>query len=93
MEQNLFADEDVFAFVRSLDGTGCAADHLKERFLILVNKAQRNRVVRLPMKQTALAGCTTFLAVQSAAGLTPSVSDGKLCIEEQAESMTVYEAR
>ena len=93
MEQNLFADQDVFAFVRSQDGTGCAADHSKERFLIVVNKAQRSRVVQLPMDQTALAGCATFLAMQPAAGLAPSVSDGKLHMEERAESMAVYEVR
>jgi len=93
MEQNLFADQDVFAFVRSRDGAGCAADHSKERILIVVNKAQQNRVVQLPMNQTALSGCTTFLAVQPASELAPSVSEGKLHIEERAESMAVYEVR
>jgi glycosidase len=93
MEQNLFADRDAFAFVRSPDGTGCAADHSKERILIVVNKAQQSRVLELPMDRTALAGCATFLALQPAAGLAPSVSNGKLHMQERAESMAVYEVR
>jgi glycosidase len=93
MEQNLFADQDVLAFVRSPDGTGCAADHSTERILIVVNKAKRSRVLQLPINQTALAGCTTFLAVQPATGLAGSVSNGKLHMEERAESMAVYAVR
>jgi glycosidase len=56
IEQNLFADEDVFAFVRSPDEAGCAPDHSIGRLLIVVNKAERSKVVDLPVEETALTG-------------------------------------
>jgi glycosidase len=91
IEQNLFADEDVFAFVRSPDEAGCAPDHSSDRLLIVVNKAERSKVVDLPVEETALAGCTEFQATEPATGITPVVSGGKLHIEEPALSMTVFD--
>ena len=93
IEQNLFADDDTFAFVRSPGEAGCAPDHSSERMLIVVNKAQHSRVVELPTDETALAGCTAFEAQSPAAGAVPAVAGGKLKIEEPAESMTVYAVR
>jgi len=92
-EQNLLADQDVFAFVRSPDGSGCSTDHMKERFLVVVNKAQLNKSIQLPMEETTLAGCTEFHAVTPVAQTAPVVSGGNLHINEPAESMTVYEVR
>ena len=91
IEQNLFADEDVFAFVRSPDETGCAPDHSSGRLLIVVNKADRSKVVNLPVEETALAGCTEFHAAAPATGIAPVVSGGKLHIEEPAASITVFD--
>jgi glycosidase len=91
IEQNLFADEDVFAFVRSPDEAGCVPDHSIGRLLIVVNKAERSKVVDLPVEETALAGCTNFQAAEPATGITPVVSGGKLHIEEPAASMTVFD--
>ena len=91
IEKNLFADEDVFAFVRSRDETGCAPDHSSERLLILVNKASRRKVVDLPMEETALAGCAQFQAVKPTAEITPVTSGGRLHIEEPAESITIFD--
>jgi len=110
LEQNLFADDDVFAFVRTPDGTGCAADHAadqstiqsanrsttqsRERFLIVVNKAQQSRPVSLSIEQTALAGCTDFRPVLPSAGALPPVIQGdKLQFQEPPESMVIYAVR
>lgn len=93
MEQNLFADEDGFAFVRSLDGHGCQADHSQERYLIVVNKAQKSKRIQLPQEGTALAGCTAFVAAQPKTAVAPEVVSGSLQIDEPAESMTVYAVR
>jgi glycosidase len=90
LEQNLFADDDVFAFVRSPDAFGCSAQRPKERFLIVVNKAHRSRLIQLPLEETALAGCAGFVAVQPSAGMAAEAVGGKLQVEEPAESMTVY---
>jgi glycosidase len=93
LEQNLLADEDDFAFVRSPDGRGCPADHLKERFLVVVNKARQSKRIQLPQDETALAGCTTFISAQRKGSMIPEAVGGKLQIEEPAESMTVYAVR
>jgi glycosidase len=90
LEQDLLADEDLFAFVRSPDDKGCPANHSKERYLIVVNKARQSKHVQLPRDQTALAGCTTFTAAQPKAANSPEVVGGRLQVEEPAESMTVY---
>jgi glycosidase len=90
VEQDLFADADVFAFVRSPDAMGCPADHSKERFLIVVNKAQRSNRVQLPQEDTALAGCSGFIAVQPRSATAPELNAGILQLDEPAESMTVY---
>jgi glycosidase len=91
IEQNLFADEDVIAYVRSTDETGCATDQHTDRLLIVVNKAGRSKVVDLPVEETALAGCTKFQAAEPTTGVTPVVSGGKLHIEEPAASMTIFD--
>jgi glycosidase len=97
LEQNLFADEDAFAFVRMLKEGGCSASHpsspAKARLLIVVNKAERGKSLDLPVEETALAECTKFDAVAPATGSAPVVRDGKLHIEQPAQSMAVFEVR
>jgi neopullulanase len=90
LEQDLMADEDAFAFMRSPDAMGCPADHAKERFLIVVNKARQSKRVQLPQDETALAGCTSFVAVQPKSAAPPEVNTGIVQIDEPAESMTVF---
>jgi glycosidase len=96
-EQNLFADEDVFAFVRTPEDAGCSSDHspdpLKERLLIVVNKAPQSKILELPVEETSLGGCTEFEAAAPAKGTAPVVRGGKLHVEEPAESMTVFAVR
>ena len=93
IEQNLFANEDFFAFSRSTDGSGCSTDHSKQTFLIAVNKARQSRVLDLPVDETALSKCTQFRPLAPTAGAVPELNGGKLQIEEAAESMTIYELR
>jgi glycosidase len=97
LEQNLFADQDLFAFVRSPDGAGCAPDHsaasARERLLVVANKAAISKTLDLSVEQTALAGCTEFRALDQAMANLPAVRGGKLHIEEPAESMTVFAVR
>ncbi len=91
IEQNLFADENLFAFVRSLNETGCAQNHATDRLMIMVNKAAKSKVVELPVEETALAGCAEFKALTPFTGTAPVVSGGKLRVEEPAQSITVYD--
>ncbi len=93
IEQNLFADEDLFAYVRSQGEAGCVADHSSGRLLIVVNKANRSKAADLHMAETALAGCTKFQAAQPTVGIAPVVNGGRLHINEPAQSMTVFDVR
>ncbi|MGP8271285.1 MAG: alpha-amylase family glycosyl hydrolase [Terracidiphilus sp.] len=97
LEQNLFADDDVFAFVRTLEIGGCpaspASGSAQERFLIVINKSQSSKALDLPAEETALAGCTKFQPEAPATGTAPVFGNGKLHIVEQAESMTVFDVR
>ncbi len=93
MEQNLFADADTFAFLRTAVDTGCAPDHSSVRLLIVVNKAQHINNVDLPVAESALADCIQFSVKSPSTGALPVLSNGKLHIEEQAETMTVYQVQ
>jgi len=97
LEQDLFAGDNVFAFVRTSEAGSCSSSHSidpsKERLLIIVNKAERSESLELPMEGTALAGCTEFQAMAPATGTAPVAGSGALHIEEPAESITVYEVR
>jgi neopullulanase len=92
IEQNLFADDDAFAFVRATDAEGCVDDSQGERFLIVVNKSAKSKSVDLETADSALAGCTSFHPVTSS-GTDLTARDGKLHVEEPAESMTVFAVR
>jgi glycosidase len=92
-EQNLIATDDVFAFIRAPDETGCSPDHSRERVLVVVNKAQQNRTVELTTEDTALAGCTEFDPLAPASGSAPQFGAGKLRIDQGAESMSLYQMR
>lgn len=96
-QQDLFANDDVFAFVRTPESRGCPSDHSSDparlRFLVVVNKAQQNRTVDLPVELTALSGCTVFAPEAPTTGPVPTLDAGKLHIEEPAQSMTVFAVR
>jgi neopullulanase len=93
IEQNLYADADGFAFVRSTTAVGCTPQHSSERLLIFVNKGPQEKSVDLSVEDTALQGCSTFEAIPLTPGATTRISEGKLHIEEPAESMTVFSVR
>jgi glycosidase len=97
IEQNLFADDDGFIFVRTPIETGCSPDHAaspaNERFLVVVNKGAQSKTFDLPTEQTALAGCAEFKTASPSAGTTPRAHDRTLHLEEPAQSMTVFEVR
>jgi len=95
IEQNLFADENVFVLFRSPDEAGCAPDHspkaTTDRLLIVVNKAARAKLWSCPWKKRRWPVVRSNQATAPATGIAPVVSGGKLHIEEPAQSMTVYD--
>jgi glycosidase len=96
-EQNLYADNDAFAFVRTPDESGCSPDHstdaARQRVLVIVNKAKQGRELDYPVNGTALAGCTEFKLLTPASVNPPVLQNGKLHITEPAESMLVVDVR
>jgi glycosidase len=93
IEQNLYADANSFAFVRGADAAGCDSHRVSERLLVVANKSEKNQSLELPVSNTALAGCSSFEAAPVTPGEQPQLSNGKLHIEEPAESITVYAVR
>jgi glycosidase len=96
-EQNLYADENVFAYIRTLNQTGCNpsqnASSSQDAILVVVNKAAEKKTVDIAMEGTALAGCAQFLATAEAEGNAPTRVNGKLHIEEGPQSMSIYVVR
>ncbi|KAA6460336.1 alpha-amylase [Acidobacteria bacterium AB60] len=93
LEQNLKSTDDVFVFVRAQSEGGCTADPAQERLLVVVNNSEAKRQIDLPLADTALAGCTEFEPLASAAGPPPHLEPGKISLNETGESLTVYRAR
>jgi glycosidase len=96
-EQNLFADNDAFVFVRALDEGGCivGANPTAEnaRMLVVVNDSEQTKSIQIPMEGTALAGCTSFAPQAPAANAAATVAAGQIHIDEPAQSISIYEVR
>jgi glycosidase len=97
LEQNLFADQNAFVFVRALEAGGCTAGAEEPtpnaRVLIVVNDSEQAKSIAIPMDGTALAGCSTFTPQAPATATPASFSGGALHIDEPPQSMSVYEVQ
>jgi glycosidase len=93
IEQDLYADENLFAFVRAPQEAGCPSSHSSMRLLIVANKAATKQNAHLPMTETALSGCTEFTPMAPTSGISPMARDGKLEIQEAADSVSIFEVR
>ena len=92
MEENLFADADSFAFTRTLSHQGCKQAP-GDRLLIVLNKSKQSKMIDLPLSDNSLEGCSEFTAMPQAAAATATQNDGKLHINEPAESLSVFQVR
>lgn len=63
-QQNIFLDDDAFAFIRTPGASrGCSGtdqDAKLERFLIVINKSVQPRQVAINTQETAAEGCLHF---------------------------------
>jgi neopullulanase len=68
-QQNLFADDNAFAFIRTQDiHNGCSgADQggKLERFLIVINNSDHTRQLSINTQETAAEGCVQFVSALS----------------------------
>jgi glycosidase len=65
-QQNIFADDSAFAFIRAHDThKGCSSDDQDgkmERLLIVVNNSGQSRQLSINTQETAAEGCTRFIS-------------------------------
>ena len=97
MEQDIFADDSSFVFVRTLAAGGCGATHggvdATARMLIVVNDSTAAKQVHVATGGTALEGCTSFEPEAPTAQAPAVTGTGELEIDEPPQSMSVYEVR
>jgi hypothetical protein len=78
-QQNVFADDTAFAFIRTDDvHKGCSgADHngRQERFLIVVNSSDHTRQLQINTQQTVAEGCTHLISALKGSS-DPKVDQG-----------------
>lgn len=71
-QQDIFVDASAFVFVRAADVRhGCTRTG-GPRFVIAVNNAREPRTLAIPVRQTALQGCTSFPAELGAGEASPA---------------------
>jgi glycosidase len=89
-QQNLFADDTGFAFVRTNHLSGCTAAHDREAVLVVINKKPEAREVILPAADTALAGCDRFLPLAPASDGSTGEVDGGVRVSVPADSFALF---
>jgi glycosidase len=92
-QQDVFADDTAFAYVRSADGKGCDAGHTREVMLAAVNKKAESRTLAIPMPDSVLAGCSVWSAVAPADKGAASVAGGVLQLTVPGDSFVLFSAR
>jgi glycosidase len=96
-QQNIFADDTAFAFVRASDvDRGCSTtrkNENSERFLIVVNNSDQPRQLSINTEETAVEGCTHFepvLNVDSDSAVEPTLEIARLHLLAKAHGFTLY---
>lgn len=89
-QQDLFADETAFAFLRTANLTGCSTGQTEAAVLVAVNKSPAPRTLQLPIADTALAACKHFqpLAPAEAGVVTPEA--GAIEVSIPADSFVFF---
>ena len=92
-QQDIFADQSAFAFVRAADiKTGCRAGHEEDRLLVVANDNDKQRELTLQLKDSALEGCTQFrpaMTTQSAA----IVDSTSVHLTVAPQAVAIYQVR
>ncbi|HVJ09206.1 MAG TPA: alpha-amylase family glycosyl hydrolase [Acidisarcina sp.] len=93
-QQDVFADDTAFAFVRGAKlSVGCTAGGTAKEVLVILNKADQARDLRIPAKDTALASCSKFTPL--IAGDTEKIQQGNgdLTITMPATGFAIFEVQ
>jgi glycosidase len=92
-QQDLFADETAFVFLRTADLDGCAGGHTDEAVVVALNKSPEPRSLTLSTAGTALAGCSQFQPLAPAAGGTAAVVQGAVQLNLPPDSFVLFAVR
>lgn len=84
-QQDVFADQSAFAFVRTANiKAGCAATNPQDRVLVIANNADKPHEVAIALKNTALEGCTQFEpALQAQSNAVADSTDVRFTVAPQ----------
>jgi len=87
-QQDVFADETAFAFVRAADiNQGCQSSSA-ERVLVSVNHSSQPRELTIPMAETTLSNCSHVAPVLASPPAT--IAQGSLTMKLAAEQTAIY---
>ncbi|MGI8773020.1 MAG: alpha-amylase family glycosyl hydrolase [Acidobacteriaceae bacterium] len=89
--QLIFADKTAIAYVRTPSASGCLGPSSGERYLVVLNNADKPRQLALDTNETSLAGCTRFSAAIHPAS-EPRLEGARLLISLPPKGMAVYSA-
>jgi len=88
-QQDIFADDSAFVFVRAADiGSGCSASS-PERVLVAVNNSDHARELTIPTENTALANCTQ-LTPELGAPVAGSATAAEITLSVGAKQTAIY---
>ncbi len=86
--QTIFADDTAVAYLRAAGAKGCADADAGERYLVVVNNAEKPRQLTLETEETGLAGCTQWSGALQAD--KPRRDGTKVEISLGAKQMAIY---
>ncbi len=90
-QQNIFADDTTFAFVRGMDvDHGCKDG--EERVLVVAGKNDAAKQLSLTTAQTAIEGCTQYTQIYPAAQGPVHMSGATLSLDLPANGFVIYRA-
>ena len=87
--QTLFADETAIAYLRTPSMAGCTARGSGERYLIVVNNAEKPRLLTLETEATALAGCMQWHIAMQATDV-PQQDGSRVQLSLGAKQLAIY---
>lgn len=87
--QTIFVDETAMAYLRTPSTNGCHDANSGERYLVVVNNAEKPRQLTLETSDTALDGCTQWSGAFHATD-APRLEGSKAIISLGAKQMAIY---
>ncbi len=92
-QQDLFADDTAFVFIRTARLSGCHSGETPEAVLVAVNKKPEPRSLTIATLGTALAGCSQFQPLAPAKNGNATLGAGSVQLNLPADSFVLFSVR